>query len=163
MIAFSNFFVVRSGYLYYGLAALALMVGGFCLHARDRVKFWLLLLPWIFVLSASALHKYPSGGRLALFLVPSAMLFMRERSEQARIATRTQLACSWICAKRASVCRSRCLPCSSLCPAARSGHHTRSRVSGGSQARPRIRPLASGPDGPDLHVSRCPTCLRVLT
>ena len=84
--SFFEFFRSPVGLYFSGLAALTLIVGAFQLHARDRIKFWLLVFPWIFVLWASALHKYPYGGRLALFLVPSAMLFIGEGAGQIRAA-----------------------------------------------------------------------------
>jgi hypothetical protein len=86
--AFFEFLRNPVGLAFSGLGALALIVGGFHLYARDRVKFWLLLLPWMFALLASALRTYPFGGRLMLFLVPSAMLLMGEGAGQIRAATR---------------------------------------------------------------------------
>jgi len=89
---FFKFFSNPIGLSFTGLAALAFIVGGFHLYSRDRVRFWLLLLPSIFTLLASSLHKYPFGGRLVLFLAPSALLLIGEGAEQVRVVTRRETA-----------------------------------------------------------------------
>ncbi len=86
---FFEFFRSPVGFSFAGLAGLAFIVGGYHLYtgARDRQKFWLLLLPWVFALLASSLHRYPFGGRLTLFLVPSAILLIAAGAEWIRLAT----------------------------------------------------------------------------
>lgn len=87
--SFFEFFRSPVGFSFAGLSALAFIVGGHHLYARarDRTKFWLLLLPWVFALLASSLHRYPFGGRLALFLVPSAIMLIAEGADRVRLAT----------------------------------------------------------------------------
>ena len=86
--SFFEFLRSPVGFAFSGLAALALIAGGFSLYTRARLKFWLLLSPALFALLASALHKYPFGGRLTLFLVPATLLFMAEGVELVQRATR---------------------------------------------------------------------------
>ncbi len=90
--AFFEFFRSPVGLSFAGLAALAFLVGGYHLYARarDRPKFWLLVLPWVFTLLASSLHRYPFGGRLALFLVPSAIMLIAEGADWVRLATQRE-------------------------------------------------------------------------
>jgi hypothetical protein len=85
---FFEFFHNPVGMTFSGLAAFALIVGGFQVYRRDRERFWLLLSPAIFTLLASGLHTYPFGGRLTLFLVPSAVLFIGEGAAAVRMVTR---------------------------------------------------------------------------
>ncbi len=61
------------------LPALGLFVAG-CLSSakRDKARFGMLALPFLFVLLASCLRLYPFHGRLVLFLVPSLLLLVAE-------------------------------------------------------------------------------------
>jgi hypothetical protein len=58
-------------------AALAAFVVGAAASLRDRKGvLWALLLPILFTLLASGLHRYPFTGRLLLFIVPALMLLI---------------------------------------------------------------------------------------
>lgn len=70
-----------------GLAALTFVTGAAYMYSRDRMKMAFLFLPALFTLVASSLHKYPFGGRLALFLVPAAILVIAEGAKQIQIVT----------------------------------------------------------------------------
>ena len=61
-----------------GLGALTFLLGAVSIFTRDKQLFFILILPLVFVLSASALHLYPFEGRLITFLVPYILLFIGE-------------------------------------------------------------------------------------
>jgi hypothetical protein len=61
-----------------GLAGWLSLVGCAALLFNDRKKFAFLVLPFCFVLIASAFEKYPFRERLLLFLVPSMLLLIVE-------------------------------------------------------------------------------------
>jgi len=61
-----------------GLAALLALAGGCVMMVQRgaRPAAWFLIMPAILAIVASALKKYPFGGRMLLFLVPFALLFV---------------------------------------------------------------------------------------
>jgi hypothetical protein len=59
------------------------MIGSFIHH---RGLTWMMVLPFLFVLLASALQKYPFGERLILFLLPFLFLLMAEGLGQMYLA-----------------------------------------------------------------------------
>jgi hypothetical protein len=70
-----------------GLAALTFVTGAAYMYSRDRMKMAFLFVPALLTLVASSLHKYPFGGRLALFLVPGALLVIAEGAKRIQIVT----------------------------------------------------------------------------
>jgi hypothetical protein len=62
------------------------------MYGRNRQRLFLLLSPVVPTLLASGAHKYPFGGRLALFLVPPAVLLMAEGAAVIRAAAQDYLA-----------------------------------------------------------------------
>jgi len=81
---FFGFFSGTAGLVTTGLAALTFIVGILYKWSKDREQLWLLLTPFFFTLVASGMHKYPLGGRLTLFLLPTVFLLMAEGAEQVR-------------------------------------------------------------------------------
>ncbi len=65
-----------------GIAALALLIGVFRLGSRRPYALTTLLLPIAFTALASALHKYPFGGRLLLFAAPPLVFLIAAGTEQ---------------------------------------------------------------------------------
>ena len=59
-----------------GLAALTFLIGSIYTFLKDKERFSLLSSPIFFTLIASAMGLYPFRGRLLLFLVPFALLFI---------------------------------------------------------------------------------------
>ena len=83
---FFGFFSGTAGLVMSGLAAFVFLIGVFYKWSTDRQQVSILLAPAALTLLASGLHKYPFGGRLALFLVPAIFLLMAEGIEQIRIS-----------------------------------------------------------------------------
>ena len=67
-----------------GFGALTLLAGCVALAWMNRPAAIMLLVPFPAVLLASALHKYPFGDRLVLFLVPAVVLLIAAAAEGAR-------------------------------------------------------------------------------
>ncbi|MBI5093912.1 MAG: glycosyltransferase family 39 protein [Candidatus Hydrogenedentes bacterium] len=61
-----------------GLAGFAFLLGCVSLFLRRKPRFLLVILPFVFVLAASALHRYPFYKRTILFLVPLIFLVLGE-------------------------------------------------------------------------------------
>ncbi|MDX9972804.1 MAG: hypothetical protein RBU21_07435 [FCB group bacterium] len=59
-----------------GVGAFAALYGGITIYRQNRPRFWLLISPIVVTLALSALHQYPFGRRLILFLVPFFLLFI---------------------------------------------------------------------------------------
>ena len=89
--SFFGFFSGTAGLEFTGLAAFAFIVGSVSMFRRNREGLFLLLSPAILTLVVSGVHKYPFGGRLALFLVPATLLLMAEGAEEIRSAAHAQL------------------------------------------------------------------------
>lgn len=70
------------------LAAIVFAIGMISLYKRDPQLLAICLAPWGMVLIAAAIHKYPFGDRLVLFLVPSAILVVGEGSSAIMIAAK---------------------------------------------------------------------------
>jgi len=79
--SFFGFFSSSAGLKFTGLAALVFVLGSISMFRKSAERLFLLLSPAIVTLLASGLHKYPFGGRLALFLVPPVLLLMAEGTE----------------------------------------------------------------------------------
>jgi 4-amino-4-deoxy-L-arabinose transferase-like glycosyltransferase len=82
--SFFHLFSASAALRFTGLAAFVFLCGGVSLWKRNRETQLLLLSPVVPTLLASAVHKYPFGGRLALFLVPILLLLMAEGAETIR-------------------------------------------------------------------------------
>ena len=89
--SFFGFFSTSAGLKFSGLAALVFVLGSISMFRKTPERVFLLLSPAIITLLASGLHKYPFGGRLTLFLVPSALLLMAEGVEPLRSSDSTSL------------------------------------------------------------------------
>jgi hypothetical protein len=89
---FFDFFSSSGGLRFTGLAGLVFLLGCVSLFKRSRELLFLLLSPAILVLLASAMHKYPFGSRLTLFLVPVVLLLMAEGAEAIHRAVGNRLA-----------------------------------------------------------------------
>jgi hypothetical protein len=74
-----------------GIGALVLIFGCVALWTGARRPLFLLLAPVGFTLLASGLHRYPFGGRLLLFLVPSVLLLLAAGAEHIRSRTAAAL------------------------------------------------------------------------
>ncbi len=77
------------------LAAIVFTIGAVSLWNRDPQLLVICLAPWGMVLIAAAIHKYPFGDRLVLFLVPSAILIVSEGSSVIIVASK-QFRCLYI-------------------------------------------------------------------
>lgn len=86
-----DFFRGTAALEFAGLAAFVFLVGCASMYASRRERLFLLLSPVFPTLLASGLHKYPFGGRLALFLMPAAVLLMAEGAAQIRNAAQARL------------------------------------------------------------------------
>jgi 4-amino-4-deoxy-L-arabinose transferase-like glycosyltransferase len=75
-VAFIKLFVDPGTFVLPGIAALAFLVG--CVLLRERRAAALMLSPFVFVLAASALGRYPFTERLLLFMLPVCLLFIAE-------------------------------------------------------------------------------------
>ena len=65
------------GFLAADFSLFVAFVGGVALWCNGKKReLFLLLLPFVFVLAASSLHKYPMSGRLMLFFVPALLLLV---------------------------------------------------------------------------------------
>jgi len=89
--AFFDFFRTPGALDFIGLAGFAFLCGSVALWKRNRDMALLLLAPVAATLAASALHKYPFGGRLVLFLLPIALLFIAEGVEAIRVTAGNQV------------------------------------------------------------------------
>jgi hypothetical protein len=89
--SFFGFFGGTAGLEFAGLAAFVFLVGCISMYGRNRERLFLLLSPVLPTLLASGVHKYPFGGRLALFLMPAALLLMAEGAAQICNAAQAQL------------------------------------------------------------------------
>lgn len=89
--SFFEFFGTSAGWKFTGLAALVFLVGVLVTYRKSRERVFVLLIPALFTLLASGLHKYPFGGRLTLFLVPAVLLFVAEGVEFLRSSVSTRL------------------------------------------------------------------------
>ncbi len=74
----SSFFIDPVGQGHSLAAFIIALLGGMTLSRKDKNIFWLCFLPLVFVLTATALQKYPFGGRMVLFLVPLILLMLAE-------------------------------------------------------------------------------------
>jgi hypothetical protein len=81
---FLGFFNTSAGLNFAGLAALLFVLGIISMFRKSAERLFLLLAPATLTLLASGLHKYPFGGRLTLFLVPSFLLLMVDGAEAVR-------------------------------------------------------------------------------
>ena len=79
---FFGFFSGTGGLEFIGLAGFVFIVGSVSMFRRNPERLFLMLSPAVMTLAASSVHKYPFGGRLALFLVPAALLLMAEGAEE---------------------------------------------------------------------------------
>jgi hypothetical protein len=70
-----------------GIAALTFLIGCVSMFLRKREDFFILISPLAFLLVASGLQLYPLGGRLLLFGVPFALLFIAQGAEQIIVKT----------------------------------------------------------------------------
>ena len=89
--SFFGFFSSAAGLEFTGLAAFVFIVGSVSMFRTNRERLFLLLSPAIATLAASSVHKYPFGGRLALFLVPAALLLMAEGAVEISMAAHARL------------------------------------------------------------------------
>jgi len=65
------------GFLAADFSLFVAFVGGVALWCNGKKReLFLLLLPVVFVLAASSMHKYPMSGRLMLFFVPALLLLV---------------------------------------------------------------------------------------
>lgn len=94
--SFFGFFNSSAGLKFSGLAALVFVVGSISMFRKSAERVFLLLSPAIITLLASGLHKYPFGGRLALFLVPSVLLLMADGVDAICSASSTFPAIGWV-------------------------------------------------------------------
>ena len=95
--SFFGFFSSSAGLKFSGLAALVFVLGGIAMFRKSPERVFLLLSPAVITLLASGLHKYPFGGRLALFMVPPALLLMAEGAETIRSSATANLpAIGWV-------------------------------------------------------------------
>lgn len=81
-IKFFEVFTYPAGLSFAGLGALCFIIGCTSKFFETRHLFYLLTLPVLIGLVASGLHKYPFGGRLILFIVPTIMIFIGEGVDQ---------------------------------------------------------------------------------
>jgi len=72
-----------------GIAALAFLLGCAAFFVRNRARFGVLVFPALVTLAVSMTQKYPFGGRLLLFLVPSTLLLIGEGTQELWEYTRT--------------------------------------------------------------------------
>lgn len=89
--SFFEFFSSSAGWKFTGLAALLFLVGVIVTYRKSRERVFLFLIPALFTLIASGLHKYPFGGRLTLFLLPAVLLLVAEGVEFLRSSASTHL------------------------------------------------------------------------
>jgi hypothetical protein len=95
--SFFGFFNSAAGLKFSGLAALVFVLGCISMFRKSAERVFLLLSPAVITLLASGLHKYPFGGRLALFLVPPVLLLMAEGAEALYSAASASLpAAGWV-------------------------------------------------------------------
>ena len=73
---------------YTWLAGLLFFIGGYSFFKEDKKKFFLLLIPLLFVFLASGLRKYSAQDRLVLFLVPVFMLMIAKGVEEISLRTK---------------------------------------------------------------------------
>jgi uncharacterized membrane protein len=83
-----GFFSQTAGMEMGGVAALCFITGTVYMYQRSREKLSFLLTPVPLTMVASAMHKYPFGGRLILFLLPAVLLVLSEGAEQILGVTR---------------------------------------------------------------------------
>ncbi|MFA5088495.1 MAG: hypothetical protein WC552_05615 [Candidatus Omnitrophota bacterium] len=69
-LSFRDFFLDPGDIRYPGVGLVAFILGGYAFFRKQRPVFLLLLMPFLFALLASGLHKYPFEGRVILFLSP---------------------------------------------------------------------------------------------
>ncbi len=77
-VAFIKLFVDPGTFVLPGVAALAFLVGCVLLRQRQHRATLLMLSPFVFVLAASTLGRYPFTARLMLFMLPVCLLFIAE-------------------------------------------------------------------------------------
>lgn len=70
-----------------GIAAFLFLMGCYSMYGQHKDKLYLLALPILFALLASALKKYPFSGRLLLFTVPSVVVLISAGIEEVRDRT----------------------------------------------------------------------------
>ncbi|MDO8585555.1 MAG: glycosyltransferase family 39 protein [Armatimonadota bacterium] len=71
-------FTNPGGLRFTGLAAFCFLVGVWTFLRENRENAYMFLLPGLFALLASGVHKYPFFERLLLFLVPAMLLFLSQ-------------------------------------------------------------------------------------
>jgi len=75
--AIPNLMRTPGGFLVADFSLFVAFVGSVALWCNGKKReLFLLLLPFVFVLVASSLHKYPLSGRLMLFFVPALLLLV---------------------------------------------------------------------------------------
>jgi hypothetical protein len=75
--AIPNLMRTPGGFLAADFSLFVAFVGGVTLWCNGKKReLFLLLLPFVFVLAASSLHRYPLSGRLMLFFVPALLLLV---------------------------------------------------------------------------------------
>jgi hypothetical protein len=79
---FFEVFTYPGGLPLAGLAALCFVIGYPAKFFENRHSFYILTLPVLMALVASGLHKYPFGGRLILYIVPTLLIFIAEGVDQ---------------------------------------------------------------------------------
>jgi hypothetical protein len=89
--SFFGFFSGTAALQFAGLAAFVFLLGCISMYGHNRQRLFLLLSPVVPTLLASGAHKFPFGGRLALFLVPPALLLMAEGAAVIRAAAQDYL------------------------------------------------------------------------
>jgi uncharacterized membrane protein len=83
--SFFDLFSSSAALRFAGLSAFAFLCGCVSLWVRNKETQLLLLSPLVPTFLASAVHEYPFGGRLTLFLIPVMLLLMAEGAETIRI------------------------------------------------------------------------------
>ena len=84
--------LIRIGELYVIEKPLAIIVGGLIVFAIIRLKKLLFILPFVFAVIASALHKYPFIARLILFLLPIFIIALTSLKGKIGILSKTIIA-----------------------------------------------------------------------
>jgi hypothetical protein len=90
VVAFFQMFTKMLGYSLKGIGGLVFLLGCYALYKLNRPRLAALLLPFFLTLVASALHKYPFGSRLILFLAPAVILLMAEGAALVLTTTRSR-------------------------------------------------------------------------
>jgi hypothetical protein len=89
-------FIHPCGLALSGIAVICFLIGAESFYRKNPKHFWMLILPFLITLLASAFKKYPFQNRLIMFLIPNMVVLISEGCDTIREKTSQSIPVLWI-------------------------------------------------------------------